>query len=217
MRKSKFSEDLITMALRQGEPGTPVAQICRKLGISQATFFRWKRTYDSLGVPELRELRQLRQEKRRLKHLVADLSLDKSILQESLRKKMVRPTDQRRVAEWARTAFQVSERRACSAVGVARSTVRGGVRWHAELVRSQQALTSAGRWTSCTTLWPRVGGCGSSPSSTCTPGSAWRSFQRRSLPGWTSSITSSSADLLLRPNARQQGQQIFMCHGHSCR
>ena len=66
--------------------GTPVAQICRKLGISQATYFRWKKQYAGLGVSELRELRQLRDENRRLKQLVADLSLDKAILQESLRK-----------------------------------------------------------------------------------------------------------------------------------
>lgn len=87
MRKSKFTEEQIAMALRQGEAGTPVADICRKLGISQATYFRRKRTYGSLGVPELRELRQLRDENRRLKTLVADLSLDKTILQEALRKK----------------------------------------------------------------------------------------------------------------------------------
>jgi putative transposase len=87
MRKSKFTEEQIAMALRQGEAGTPVADICRKLGISQATYFRWKKHYGSLGVPELRELRQLRDENRRLKTLVADLSLDKTILQEALQKK----------------------------------------------------------------------------------------------------------------------------------
>ena len=86
MRKSKFTEEQIAMALRQGEAGTPVADICRKLGISQATYFRWKKAYGSLGVSELRELRQLREENRRLKGLVADLSLDKTILQEALRK-----------------------------------------------------------------------------------------------------------------------------------
>jgi putative transposase len=87
MRKSKFSEQQIAMALRQGEAGTPVAQICRKLGVSQATFYRWKKVYGGLGVAELRELRQLRDENRRLKQLVADLSLDKTILQESLKRK----------------------------------------------------------------------------------------------------------------------------------
>jgi putative transposase len=62
MRKSKFSEEQIAMALRQAEAGTPVEEICRKLGVSSATFFRWKKLYGSLGVPELRELRQLREE-----------------------------------------------------------------------------------------------------------------------------------------------------------
>ena len=75
------------MALRQAEGSTPVEEVCRKLGVSQATFFRWKRRFGSLGVPEIRELRQLREENRKLKGLVADLSLDKAILQESLRKK----------------------------------------------------------------------------------------------------------------------------------
>lgn len=87
MRKSKWSEEQITMVLRQAEAGTPVEEICRKLGISQATFFRWKKQYAGLGLPELRELRQLRDENRKLKGLVADLSLDRTILQEALRKK----------------------------------------------------------------------------------------------------------------------------------
>ncbi len=87
MRKSKWSEEQITMALRQAEAGTAVEEICRKLGISQATFFRWKKQYAGLGLPELRELRQLRDENRKLKGLVADLSLDRTILQEALRKK----------------------------------------------------------------------------------------------------------------------------------
>ncbi len=87
MRKSKWSEEQITMALRQAEAGTPVEEICRKLGISQATFFRWKKQYAGLGLPELRELRQLRDENHKLKGLVADLSLDRTILQEALRKK----------------------------------------------------------------------------------------------------------------------------------
>jgi len=87
MRKSRFSEEQIAMALRQADAGTSVEEICRKLGVSSATFFRWKRIYGSLGVPEVRELRQLREENKKLKQLVADLSLDKTILQEAMRKK----------------------------------------------------------------------------------------------------------------------------------
>lgn len=87
MRKSKYTEEQIAMALRQGEAGTPVAEICRRLQVTEATFYRWKKKYGGLGVPELRELRQLREENRRLKGLVADLSLDREILQEAVRKK----------------------------------------------------------------------------------------------------------------------------------
>ena len=87
MRKSRFSEEQIAMALRQAEAGTTVEEICRKLGIAEGTFYRWKKKFGSLGVSELRELRQLREENRKLKGLVADLSLDKTILQEAIRKK----------------------------------------------------------------------------------------------------------------------------------
>ena len=87
MRKSRFSEEQIAMALRQGEAGTPVEEICRKLGVSERTYYVWKKRFGSLGVPEVRELRQLREENKKLKQLVADLSLDKTILHEALRKK----------------------------------------------------------------------------------------------------------------------------------
>jgi putative transposase len=87
VRKSRFTEEQIAMALRQAESGTPVAEICRKLEVTETTFYRWKKKYGGLGVSELRELKQLREENRKLKQLVADLSLDKSILQEALRKK----------------------------------------------------------------------------------------------------------------------------------
>lgn len=88
MRKSRFSEEQIAYALRQVEAGTPPADVCRQLGVSEATFYIWKKKYAHLGVGELRRLRSLEDENNRLKRLVADLTLDKHMLAEALRKKV---------------------------------------------------------------------------------------------------------------------------------
>ena len=88
MKQSKFSEEQITYALRQAEAGTPVADVCRQMGCSEASFYLWKKRYGNVGVSELREMRQLREENGRLKRLVADLTLDKHILGEVVRKKL---------------------------------------------------------------------------------------------------------------------------------
>lgn len=82
------TEEQIVAALQQVESGTKVAEVCRKRGISEATFYNWKKQYAGLGISELRELRQLREENGRLKQLVADLSLDRQILQEIVSKKL---------------------------------------------------------------------------------------------------------------------------------
>jgi putative transposase len=91
MRKSTFTEEQIAYALREAEAGTPVREVCRKLGVSEQTFYRWKRQFAGMGIAELRRLRRLRQleeENRRLKQLVADLTLDRHMLQEVIRKKL---------------------------------------------------------------------------------------------------------------------------------
>jgi putative transposase len=87
VKRSKFSEEQIAYALRQVEAGTPASDVCRQLGVSEATFYAWKKKYAHLGVSELRRLRQLEDENNRLKRLVADLTLDKHMLSEVLRKK----------------------------------------------------------------------------------------------------------------------------------
>lgn len=87
MKKSRFTEEQVAYALRQADGGTPVADVCRQIGIAEATFYIWKKKYASLGVAEVREMRQMREENARLKRLVADLTLDKQILQEVIRKK----------------------------------------------------------------------------------------------------------------------------------
>jgi putative transposase len=88
MPKKVFAEEQIVYALRQAESGTPVVEVCRKLGVTEQTFYRWKRKFAGLGVAELRRLRQLEDENRRLKQLVADPTLDKHMLQEVVRKKL---------------------------------------------------------------------------------------------------------------------------------
>ena len=88
MKKSKFTEEQIAFALKQAESGTRVEEVCRKMGISQATFYAWRKKFGGLGVSELRRLRQLEEENRKLKQLVADLSLDKAMRQDVLTKKL---------------------------------------------------------------------------------------------------------------------------------
>ena len=88
MPKKGHSEEQIITALKQYESGEKVTDICRKLGVSQAAFYTWKKQYAGMGVQELREMRQLREENGRLKRLVADLSLDRQILQEIVSKKL---------------------------------------------------------------------------------------------------------------------------------
>ena len=88
MSGKRYTEEQIIFAIKQSDSGTPVKDICRQLGVSEATFYAWKKKYGGLGVSELRELRQLRDENTRLKRLVADLTLDKHILQEVLSKKV---------------------------------------------------------------------------------------------------------------------------------
>ena len=88
MPRKGHSEEQILQALRQAEGGEKATEICRKLGISEQTFYTWKRKYAGIGLSELRELRQLRDENGKLKKLVADLSLDRHMLQEIVRKKL---------------------------------------------------------------------------------------------------------------------------------
>ena len=87
MKKSKFTEDQIAFALKQNELGTSVDEVCRTMGISDATFYVWKKKYSGIGPSELRRLRQLEEENRKLKQIVADLSLDKAMLQAVVAKK----------------------------------------------------------------------------------------------------------------------------------
>jgi putative transposase len=88
MKKTRYTEEQIACALRQADTGTPVGEVIRKMGISTQTFYRWKKQFGQMGVDEIRRWKQLEEEHRKLKQLVADLSLDKLMLQDVLSKKL---------------------------------------------------------------------------------------------------------------------------------
>ena len=96
MKRSKFTESQISFALQQAETGVKIEEVCRKMGISDATFYLWKKKYGGLGVCEMRRLKQLEEENRKLKQIVADLSLDKQMLQDVLKKSFETGTKEKR-------------------------------------------------------------------------------------------------------------------------
>jgi len=116
MRTSRFSNEQIVQAVRQAEAGTPVVEICRKLNITETTFYRWKKWFTGLDVSDVRD------ENRKLKQLVAELTLDKQILREALGK-MVSPPQRRTAVQRAVDAFGVSQLPACRVLHVSRRLV----------------------------------------------------------------------------------------------
>lgn len=88
MKKSRFSEQQIAFILRQAEEGTSIGEVCRKAGISEATYYVWRKKYGGLMPSEMKRLKQLDEENQRLKKLVADLSLDKEMLQDVIKRKL---------------------------------------------------------------------------------------------------------------------------------
>jgi putative transposase len=87
MKRKLYTDEQVAFALRQAESGTAVEEICRKMGVSEPTFYRWKKRFAGMGVAEIRRLKQLEEENAKLKRLVADLALDKTMLQDVLRRK----------------------------------------------------------------------------------------------------------------------------------
>jgi len=121
MKRKRFSVEQIVAVLKQAELGMPVAELIRKVGISEQTFYRWKKQYAGLQSGQLRELKQLQEENVRLKKLVADLSLDKAILQDINAKIMVRPAVKRQAVTYIVDHYRTSRRRACKLVRQYRS------------------------------------------------------------------------------------------------
>ncbi|WP_417784380.1 IS3 family transposase [Terasakiella pusilla] len=133
MKRSKFNESQIAFILRQAEEGTSVDEVCRKAGISQQTYYRWRKKYGGLMPSEMKRLKQLEEENTRLKGLVADLSLDKAMLQDVIKRKPVKPARRRQIVDHLRIVWQVSIRRACCVLQAGRST------YHYKARRDEQA------------------------------------------------------------------------------
>ena len=123
MKKKRFSVEQITAVLQQAEQGVPVGDLCRQVGISEQSFYRWKKVYGGMQPSEARELKQLRDENTKLKRLVADLSLDKVMLQDVDPKKVLKPVKQREVMRYLMGRYDVSARRACRVVAATRSSM----------------------------------------------------------------------------------------------
>ncbi|NKM43380.1 IS3 family transposase [Rhizobium laguerreae] len=121
MKPSKFSEAQIAFVLKQAEDGTPIGEVCRKAGISDATFYNWRKKYAGLMPSEMKRLRQLEEENAKLKRIVADLPLDKAMLQDVLSKKPLRPARKRKLVDTGKVDWKVSIRRACSVLKIDRS------------------------------------------------------------------------------------------------
>ncbi len=120
--KKRSSEQQIGFALTEAEAGTPVVERVRNMGLSHATFYNWRKRYEGLEVSEIRRLRALEEENGRLKLLVADLSLDKHMLQDMLSKKVLKPVDKREIVSYICSTYAVRERRSCKLIWIGRST-----------------------------------------------------------------------------------------------
>ncbi|HEX8390633.1 MAG TPA: IS3 family transposase, partial [Candidatus Saccharimonadales bacterium] len=124
MKKTRHTDEQIALALKHAETGTAVAEVIRRIGILEQTFYRWKKVYSGLGVGELRRLKLLEEENRKFKQLVTHLSLNKHILQGCSRKNALMPGRRRELVAHVQASHGVSERRSCLALGVDRSSVR---------------------------------------------------------------------------------------------
>ena len=123
MKRKRFPEEQIISILREREAGMKVADLGRKNGVSEQSIYRWQSKYGGLGVSEARRLKQLEEENRRLKRMVADLSLDKQMLEDVIKqsKKLVTPAAKRRAAGHLLKTHRVSERRVCRLLKLHRS------------------------------------------------------------------------------------------------
>src|SRR4029077_7627539 len=124
MRKGRFSEEQIINVLKEHQAGIPVVELCRKHGISDATFYNWRTKYGGMEVSDARKLKALEDENRKLKKLLAESMLDNGDASRGTRKKLLTPSSRRMVVTWAIDEKGYSQRRACVLIGIASKTYR---------------------------------------------------------------------------------------------
>ena len=128
MSRKRYSSEQIIGYLREAEilqaKGSTIGQVCKKIGVTDQTYYRWRKKYGSLSVDQAKRLKEVEKENTRLRKLVADLSLDKAILEGSSRGKVLSPTKKRRAVFHVMEHFDVSERRICRVLNQPRSTQR---------------------------------------------------------------------------------------------
>ncbi|PZP19378.1 MAG: IS3 family transposase [Kocuria rhizophila] len=124
MKRSKFTEEQIIAILREQEAGAKTAEVCRRHGISSATFYAWKAKFGGMEPSEAKRLKALEDENAKLKRLLAEAMLDNTALKDLLFKKMVTPAARREAVAHLEEGYEMSERRACSLIGADRSSVR---------------------------------------------------------------------------------------------
>ncbi|HEY9898575.1 MAG TPA: IS3 family transposase [Pantanalinema sp.] len=121
MKSSRFTEEQIIRAIKEVDAGRKVADVCRELGVTDQTMYNWRRKYGGMEVSQAKQLKQLEDENRRLKLLLADATLDNQALKAALGKKLVKPAAKRRLVRYWVDNFQLSERRACGLANLAKS------------------------------------------------------------------------------------------------
>jgi putative transposase len=148
MKKSRYTEEQIVGVLKESEAGLETGELCRKHGISQQTFYRWKAKYGGLEVSEAQRLRHLEEENRKLKQLVAEQALDIVGFKAVLSKKVVGPQAEREAVRIFREAAQCSERRACGQMEIVRAMVRYQPRATRFAVVNEELRIRRGSWLS---------------------------------------------------------------------